>query len=58
VRTGGIDLAAQPENTALCVIQWDRGAASVLAVSTPVTDADIRLAFEGVDKLGVDVPLG
>ena len=58
MRTGGIDLAAQPENTALCVIEWDRGAAHVVEVSAPITDADIRKAFEGVDKLGVDVPLG
>jgi predicted nuclease with RNAse H fold len=58
VRTGGIDLAAQPNATALCIVEWRDGAAAVVALDQPVTNAGLVSAFEDVEKLGVDVPLG
>jgi predicted nuclease with RNAse H fold len=58
VRTGGIDLAAQPRDTALCIVEWDEGAARVAALERPVDDAALERAADGLSKLGVDVPLG
>jgi hypothetical protein len=58
VRTGGIDLAAQPKDTALCIVDWGAGVARVTAVERPVEDAGLQRAADGLSKLGVDVPLG
>jgi hypothetical protein len=58
VRTGGIDLAAQPRDTALCIVDWEVGAARVTALESPVEDAGLERAADGLSKLGVDVPLG
>ena len=56
--TLGIDLAAQPENTAGCVIQWQDGSAEVSKVACDLDDGAILELIHGVDKAGIDVPLG
>ncbi len=56
--TLGIDLAAQPVNTAAVLVDWT--ARSVVEVASPATDeALLRLATTaGVAKIGIDAPLG
>lgn len=58
MRTLGIDLAAQPVNTAAVVIDWEIPA--VVAVVAPANDeALLILAGDaGVAKIGIDAPLG
>lgn len=58
MRTLGIDLAAQPVNTAAVVVDWTTRA--VVEVASPATDeALLALATgEGVAKIGIDAPLG
>ncbi|MGD0179943.1 MAG: DUF429 domain-containing protein [Terriglobales bacterium] len=56
--TLGIDLAAQPENTAACLIHWQGGSAEVSKVACDLDDATILELIHGVDKAGIDVPLG
>jgi predicted nuclease with RNAse H fold len=58
VITAGVDLATEPERTALATIDWSAGAAAVREVSVGVTDAEILSAVRDVDKLGIDCPLG
>lgn len=56
MRSLGLDLAADPANTALCAIDWATGEIQV-AVG-PVTDEHIVGAVGDSDVLGVDAPLG
>ncbi|MBV8195979.1 MAG: DUF429 domain-containing protein, partial [Candidatus Dormibacteraeota bacterium] len=57
--TVGIDLAAQPERTAACRIEWRDGSAEVTALDPRgVTDDRILELVAGADKAGFDVPLG
>ncbi|MFC6238049.1 DUF429 domain-containing protein [Longivirga aurantiaca] len=56
MRSLGLDLAADPVNTALCAIDWATGEIQV-AVG-PVTDEHIVGAVGDSDVLGVDAPLG
>jgi predicted nuclease with RNAse H fold len=58
VITVGVDLATQPAKTGLAVIEWQRGGAVLASLRTGVTDDDIVAAVRGVDKLGIDCPLG
>lgn len=58
-RTLGIDLAAQPERTAVCAVEWDGG--SALAEVLPGRHDDARLLDlmrQPWDKIGIDCPLG
>lgn len=56
--TVGIDLAAQPENTAACSILWKADVAEVQRISCNLSDEDLLgLAATG-HKVGVDIPLG
>jgi hypothetical protein len=71
VRTLGIDLASQPKNTALCIIQWRNGEAAVVELARG-TDrsgdalSDKRLMHAILGELygappamtGIDAPLG
>lgn len=60
MRTVGIDFASQPKNTALCEIVWDGSSATVVQVTSPVTDALIRELVAGPPSrvVGVDIPFG
>ena len=54
----GIDLAAQPRNTSMCVLDW-RTAPRVQAIHRPATDACIvRAAGNDVAAVGIDSPFG
>jgi predicted nuclease with RNAse H fold len=58
VLTLGIDLAAQPKNTAACVIQWRNGLAEVSRVVCGLDDGAVIELVQSVDKAGIDIPLG
>jgi predicted nuclease with RNAse H fold len=51
--TIGIDLAAQPKNTALCTIEWTGTEAQVRNCSS-----NVEAAADAADKVGIDVPFG
>src|SRR4051812_1351140 len=57
-RTLGIDLAAQPKDTAYCVIEW----VSQMALVTPpvlgATDAVLLGEMERAGWAGIDAPFG
>lgn len=56
MRTVGVDLAAAPERTGLCEIDWD--ARRVRLWPRPVDDDAIVSAIAASDLAGLDVPLG
>src|SRR5215472_11033853 len=57
--TAGVDLAAQPERTAACRIEWASGRGVVLElVARGVDDGGIVDLIEGSERTGLDVPLG
>ena len=54
----GIDLAARPHNTSMCVLDW-RTAPCVQAIHRPATDACIlRAVGNDVAAVGIDSPFG
>lgn len=56
--TLGIDLAAQPDRTGLCLVEWQAGTAEVRSVVCGADDPRIIEAIEGADRVGIDVPFG
>ena len=61
VRTIGIDLAAQPSNTGVCVVDWDHGVVERAGVNTSAGgDGELveLMAAPGVGRVGIDAPLG
>ena len=56
--TCGIDLATQPAKTALAMLDWRAGEASVVSLSLAVDDDHILAATTGAEVIGVDCPLG
>jgi predicted nuclease with RNAse H fold len=58
VLTVGIDLASQPERTAVCWIRWNRGCAEAYHIECKATDGHLIEAVEQADKVGIDVPFG
>jgi predicted nuclease with RNAse H fold len=56
VRTLGIDLAAQPKNTAVCEIDWATGRVEI--EDRALDDDDLVARILMVDKAGIDAPLG
>ena len=58
MRTMGVDLAAEPANTAIAVIEWRPAGARVTAMEMPADDDAVVAAAGGVDKVGIDCPLG
>jgi hypothetical protein len=62
LRTAGIDLASQPEDTAVCVIDWtDGGAPSNVDIwSASWTDDDLVKLMRDptIDRVGIDAPFG
>jgi predicted nuclease with RNAse H fold len=58
VITVGVDLAAEPVNTAVAVLDWSADACRVVAVVSPADDEQIVAAARGAQKIGIDCPLG
>ncbi|MDO5628226.1 MAG: DUF429 domain-containing protein [Mobilicoccus sp.] len=58
MRTVGIDLAAETARTAMAVLIWADGRATVSELHVGVDDEVIREAAREADKLGVDCPIG
>lgn len=62
--TAGVDLASQPQNTAVCVINWGQGYAEVAGLSSGyfygelLNDATLLEIMKTVDKVAVDAPFG
>jgi predicted nuclease with RNAse H fold len=58
VITVGVDLAAQPKNTAAAVLRWESGQVLVESVRVNQTDADLVGVASGARMIGIDSPLG
>jgi len=58
VRTIGVDLAADPANTALAVLDWGPAGAVVTELLVGCPDEDIVLATAQATKTGIDCPFG
>ncbi len=56
--TVGVDLAAEPKNTAVAVLEWTTDAVVVVSIACPADDAAIVAACDGAAKIGIDCPLG
>lgn len=56
--TAGVDLAAQSKGTALAVVDWQDGEATVVDLHLGVDDAQIVEAARGISKIGVDCAFG
>ncbi|MDF9809424.1 putative nuclease with RNAse H fold [Aurantimicrobium minutum] len=56
--TAGVDLAAEPKGTALALVDWTSGRATVVDLQLGVTDEPIVEMASQVDKLGIDCALG
>ena len=54
----GLDLAAEPKNTALAVIDWRDDSAELVDLRLDVRDSEITDAASGFEKLGIDCALG
>lgn len=57
MRTLGIDLAASPEGTGTCVIEWD-GVARVTHLGRGADDHALAVLARGADRVGIDCPVG
>ncbi|MHA7663718.1 DUF429 domain-containing protein [Mycolicibacterium sp. HS_4_1] len=63
-RTVGIDLASQPSNTAVCIIEWRPGSAEGTTLACGSLDGrkfnDVALLalMQDADKVGIDAPFG
>jgi predicted nuclease with RNAse H fold len=58
VKTLGIDLAAQPERTAICSVAWDGGRAFATVEPRATDERLLELMAVPWDKIGIDCPLG
>ena len=58
MKTLGIDLAAQPERTAICTVTWDGGGAFATIERGAGDDRLLELMTVPWDKIGIDCPLG
>ena len=56
--TAGIDLAAEPDCTAVAVVEWVSGRAVVRDVTRGADDSAVLAALAGADKAGIDCPPG
>src|SRR4051812_32491569 len=56
--TLGIDLAAQPANTALCRIQWGHGQARIDRLENGLDDDALTTAFRTAAITAIDAPFG
>lgn len=58
MRTVGIDLAAEPGNTGIAVIEWQAQSARVVTADVPGSDDAVLRHAQDADKVGIDCPLG
>jgi hypothetical protein len=58
VLTVGVDLAAEPVNTAVAAVRWADGAATVESLAVGADDAALVPAIGAAAKAGIDCPLG
>jgi len=58
MRTVGVDLAAEPERTAVARIEWSSGRARICDVICGADDSMIVAAIAEAHKAGIDCPLG
>ncbi|MCA2213103.1 DUF429 domain-containing protein [Jidongwangia harbinensis] len=58
MRTLGVDLAAADVRTAIAVVEWSDGRATIQAARLGVSDDQIVDAIRLADKVGLDCPLG
>ncbi len=58
MKTLGIDLAAQPERTAICAVAWDGDRAFATVEQRATDDRLLELMAVPWDKIGIDCPLG
>jgi hypothetical protein len=58
VLTVGVDLAAEPANTAVARIRWTQSSALVEAVGVGADDPALAEQIMASDKAGIDCPLG
>lgn len=59
MRTIGVDVSSQPRGTVSCEIDWGGASARIDSVERALDDARLETILSaGVDKIGVDVPLG
>jgi uncharacterized protein DUF429 len=58
VRTVGVDLAVQPNHTAVAVLDWETGMARLVGIEIPADDDAVLRWSVGADKVGIDCPLG
>jgi predicted nuclease with RNAse H fold len=56
--TIGVDLAAQPARTAVCIVTWMPGIPEIGLPETDFDDRRLLELFARADKIGIDVPLG
>lgn len=58
VRTLGVDLASDPKNTGLCVVEWQHGCAFVQRLVVRADDGEILSAARECSAVGIDAPFG
>jgi len=58
VITAGVDLAAQPERTAIAVIEWSAGRAAIKEAASYGDDQTILHVIRQAAKTGIDCPFG
>ena len=56
--TAGVDLAAEPDRTALALVDWDGGRAAITELIRGAGDDVILAALARAGKAGIDCPLG
>lgn len=58
MRTVGVDLAAEPTNTAVAIVDWSGGTATVVSVRVGQDDDHVLAAISEATRVGLDCPLG
>jgi predicted nuclease with RNAse H fold len=58
MRCLGIDLAAQPESTAICITVWEETGVAVEDLRCGLNDEELVESMLGVERVGLDAPLG
>jgi hypothetical protein len=56
--TLGVDLAAQPRHTAVCLVSWRNGRAKASVPELNIDDQRLHTLAADADKVGIDVPFG
>ena len=54
----GIDLAAQPKATAICLLNWEAGGPRIEDLRSGIEDSELVDLILSADKVGLDAPLG